>query len=114
MDVINWLMTMYDNPVYQVQDDDVRHISNAFGWAKRIDGYLDQHENRLKSERTDLENRLMKQKTEFMTTLEDITKEVEKFKDINNIKQEHDHNEAIQRILIRIEDANNEIKDIND
>ena len=114
MDVINWLMTMYDNPVYEVQDDDVRHISNAFGWAKRIDGYLDQHENRLKSERTDLENRLMKQKNEFMTTLEDITKEVEKFKEINNIKQEHDHNEAIQRILIRIEDANNEIKDIND
>jgi chromosome segregation ATPase len=114
LDLIQWLVMLYNNPRYNVLDEDVKHIATAFSWANKIDEYIDSNEGRLKKEREELEKKTIEKKKNFAETLEDISKEVEKFRELNDQRQEAQNNDNIAMLNKRLEECEGEMKEINE
>ncbi len=59
---------------------------------------VEMQENKLKNERTEIENALVRQKRDFVEMLEEIKQDVDKFKENDNKKKEDEYNKTIALI----------------
>ena len=57
-DVIEWLMMLHRNPRYRLVDEHLKPITTAFDNIRQIAQIIEMSENKLKQERTDIENSL--------------------------------------------------------
>lgn len=97
-DMIEWLVMLHRNIRYRPQDDYTKPIQTAFNQINEIESIIDYSENKLKSERDDIEKQLMEQKRNFVKELEEQQGEVTFF--------------ATQDIVRRAQEFKKKIKDI--
>ena len=71
-DMVDWLMMLYENPRLKVPEDNIRIIFNAYTQTQKISSMIEQTEISLKNQRTEIENKLQKDKKEFVDTLEEV------------------------------------------
>lgn len=57
-DVIEWLMMLHRNPRYKLVDENLKPITTAYDNIRQIAQIIEVSENKLKQERTDIENAL--------------------------------------------------------
>ena len=94
-DLIEWLMMLYNNPRFEVQDDQTRSVNQAYIQTCKIAQMVEMQENKLKNERIEIENTLVRQKRDFVEILDDIKSDVDKFKENENKKKEDEYNKNI-------------------
>ena len=97
-ELLMWMRMLYQHPRHRVADEHIKTVHNAFNCACTIDQVLDGAEQRLKQERVDIENKLNNLKQTFIDSLEETKKEVERFKDYNDPRQETQINDTIRVI----------------
>lgn len=76
-------MLLNDNPRFKIQEDQMKPVAQAFVWVDDIVTIVSQSEDKLKGERTDIENGLLDQVKSFQKDLDDVKEECNKFKDNN-------------------------------
>ena len=81
-DVLQWLKTIF-NTNYRTTDDDLKTIYNTHLNIEQIEKTLDLYEGKLKTARLDFENKLNKKRTELFTTLDEISAELDTFKEMS-------------------------------
>ena len=113
MEVIKWLMILYENPRHKVSDDEEKVVQEAFTHTKKIDESIEKSEIKLKEKRTDQEEKIVQQKAKFKETLAEIKNDVEDFKERNDGTQRVEYNKDIAEINKRLTMAEEERVDIN-
>jgi dynein heavy chain len=113
LEVIEWLMVLYDNPRHKVSDDEEKVVQEAFNQTKKIDEHIEKSEIRLKDKRSDIEKSIVDQKAKFKETIEEIKREVEDFKEREDVGQRVENNKDIAEINKRLALAEDERKNIN-
>ena len=59
-DLIDWLMFLYENPRLKPTDEQVKQVVQAYTQTQRITQLIEQQENKLKNERNEIENNLVR------------------------------------------------------
>lgn len=75
---------------------------------------VEMQENKLKNERNEIENALVRQKKEFTEMLEEIKQECDRFKDYENKRKEDEYNRTIANINSKLVQLNEEMIRINE
>jgi coenzyme F420-reducing hydrogenase delta subunit len=113
-EVIEWLMMIYENPSYEVSDDEYKVIIDAHTTTKKLDEIIETNEIKLKEKRVEQEGKLVDQKNKFVENLKEIKREVEGFKEKDDIGQRKENNDEIAELNKRLLDAAQEKVEIND
>lgn len=101
-DLVEWLMMLYNNPRFRVQEDSTRSVNSAYLQTCKISQMIEMQENRLKQDRTDIETALERQKSEFKEMIIEIKTDVDKFKDYDNKRNRDDYNKQIVNINLKL------------
>lgn len=80
----------------------MKPIIQAFGWVDEIVSIVSLSEEKLRGERTDIENGLTAQVDKFQKELEDVKNDVLQFKDNNQTKKTKDYITKIETINTRL------------
>ena len=93
-DLTQWLLMLYDTN-HKVSQDDINRVYKTSLEVKSIDGFVDENQNRIRDERTLLENKLTKQRNEFLQNLESIGQQIESLTEFATIMDHKSPNERI-------------------
>jgi hypothetical protein len=85
--MIEWFMFLNQNPKYKMLEENFKPIHSAFKAMGWIPTAIEKAENKLKQERTDIENGLMSQMRSFVAKIEETKQLVHAFKDEINTKK---------------------------
>jgi len=70
--MIQWLIFLNQNPKFRMNDENMKPIQNAFKQMNQIASIIEKAEQKLKQERTEIENGLMAQMRKFTTKMDDV------------------------------------------
>ncbi len=113
-DLVEWLGLLLNNPRYKLSDDNLKNFQSAFQSTNKIQSIIDLAEQKLKSEKTQIENNLTNEKNEFKERLDEIKKDCDKFKDNQETRSVQIFNDQIEGINRRLIELNEQMISIND
>jgi len=70
--MIQWLIFLNQNPKFRMNDENMKPIQNAFKQMNQIASIIEKAEQKLKQERTEIENGLMAQMRKFTSKMDDV------------------------------------------
>lgn len=111
-DLTLWLLMLYDTN-HKVSEDDIARVYRTSLEVKSIDGFVDENQNRIRDERTVLENKLTKQRQEFMQNLESIGQQIEGLNEFATTMVYRQANERITDLKAKLAEYEAEKEDIN-
>lgn len=98
LDLVEWLMMLQKQPYIEIADELIKPIILAYQMTNKIFYNIEQQETSLKTQRDDIEKRLMLETKAFQDELNEVKTSVEKFKDNNVKKREEEYNKMIDKI----------------
>ena len=113
LDVVEWLMLLYEHPAHRVSEDEQKVVTEAHTQTNKIEKLIESSEHKLKEKRTEQEEKIVNQRAKFKETLEEIKREVEEFKDREDVSQRVEYNKDIAEINKKLAFAETEKVDIN-
>lgn len=113
LEVIEWLMTLYEHPCHRVSEDEQKIVTEAHSQTNKIDKLIESSEQKLKEKRTEQEEKIAQQRSKFKDTLEEIKKDVDDFKERDDVSQRVENNKDIAEINKKLAFAETEKVDIN-
>lgn len=98
LDLVDWLMMLQKQPYIEIPDDNIKQVILVYQITNKIQQNIEQQEASLKTQRDDIEKRLMLDTKAFQDELNEVKTSVEKFKDNNVKKREEEYNKMIDKI----------------
>lgn len=77
---------MYEYPQFDVNDEIHKQIKNAFTIVQRINATIEDRVTALTQQRREIETKLINESKDFVTELNEVKAEIEKFKEATSVK----------------------------
>jgi len=111
-DLTSWLLMLYDTN-HKVSEEDIVRIYRTSLEVKSIDSFVDDNQNRIREERNTLENKLTKQRHEFVQNLESIGQQIEGLNEFATTMVYKQANDRIDDLKAKLAEYEAEKDDIN-
>jgi len=108
-------MNMILETRYQINSDELKNVHTTFIWVQNIETMIETNEKRLKDQRSDFETKLNKKRNELFTNLDEVSAELEKFKEMSDERPGQVSNaEIIQQLNEKLKNSRIEVEDLNE
>ena len=98
LDMIDWLMMFHKQPHIDITEENIKNVQQAYIQTNKIQTSIDAQEVSLKSQRDEIEKKLLLETRTFFEELTDVKNQVDKFKEHSLRKKEDDYNKQIDKI----------------
>lgn len=112
-ELLDWLMMIYEYPIYEVTDEFSKAILHAHNQVNSIPKMIDDQENFLKEERFKIENALMQMIKQFNVELDAVMLSVEEFKSFSRRGNQEQYMKTIKDTKARLERLQVTLQEIN-
>lgn len=110
-DLYKWLLTLVNTP-YELSDEEIHKVYEIFKMVSAIPADVELNENRIRSDREALEEKLKQKREDFKKSLDNLAISIEKLKDYATIFEEKEANDHIDSYLRKLREAEIEAEDI--
>jgi dynein heavy chain len=113
-DMVQWLMMLTRYPKYKILEDNIKPVALAYTHMNDIPVIIYNAENKLRTERDDIENQLVEEKNQFDNELKSIDEEIKKVKGFQVRNHASKYVEEIAELQKRLKQVGEDLKQINE